>query len=358
MRLRRLGHFSVRTSSSDYPYFDWLRFILASAVVLVHAGIITWFFAGVLAVQSFFALSGWLIGGILLRTKAAALPRFYFNRAARIWIPYFVAVLLLYGLSFLREPITWRWSEFLFYDVTFTRYWFGVLPTEALAFPFMPFHGVGGHFWSISVEEQFYLFAPLLLVLLTPFGRSPILWGVLSVLLAAFGSGFASVSFGVFAACLQQVHKDWHLQTVARIALVVIAVATVIVLYRYEVFRTAPIFALSVVLLLATPGERNDVGVFFGGISYPLYLNHWLGAFIAHSAAKRIWFLGPYESALDYLFAVVVAAILYVVIDLQVHKHRSSFYTAVIGRRVTAVAYSLLAIGLIFGLVRWTWFAS
>jgi peptidoglycan/LPS O-acetylase OafA/YrhL len=348
----------VRTSSSDYPYFDWLRFVLASAVVLVHATIIPWFFAGALAVQCFFALSGWLIGGILLRSNVADLPRFYFNRAARIWIPYFVAVAILYGLSFLREPISWRWMEFLFYDVTFTRYWFGTLPTEALAFAAMPFHGAGGHFWSISVEEQFYLFAPLLLVLLTPIGRSPVLWGVLSVALAGLGSGFASVSVGVFAACLHQVRKDWHLHPVARTALVIVALASFAVLFEYEIFSVTPIFALSVVLLCAIPGERSHAGIFFGGISYPLYLNHWLGAFIAHSAAKRIWFLTPYETMLDYLFAVLLGAILYVGIDFQVHKYRASFYSQLAGRRVTMAAYALLAIGVAFGVVRWTWFGN
>src|SRR6185312_3219211 len=160
-------------------------------------------------------------------------------------------------LSYLREPITWRWSEFLFYDVTFTRYWFGTLPTEALAFPFMPFGGAGGHLWSISVEEQFYLFAPLLIVLLPPFGRSPVLWGALTVVLAGFGSGFASVSAGVFAACLQQIHKDWHLHPAARAALVAAAIVSFTILFQYEIFRLAPIFALSVVLLLAVPGQRT-----------------------------------------------------------------------------------------------------
>jgi peptidoglycan/LPS O-acetylase OafA/YrhL len=49
--------------------------------------VIPWDTAANLAVQIFFALSGWLIGGILLRTDVQDLPRFYFNRATRIWIP-------------------------------------------------------------------------------------------------------------------------------------------------------------------------------------------------------------------------------------------------------------------------------
>jgi peptidoglycan/LPS O-acetylase OafA/YrhL len=73
----------------NYPLFDWLRFLLASVVVLGHANFVTWDHAGNLAVQVFFALSGFLIGGILLTTRRAELPHFFFNRATRIWIPTF-----------------------------------------------------------------------------------------------------------------------------------------------------------------------------------------------------------------------------------------------------------------------------
>src|SRR5690349_15809326 len=61
--------------TQECALFDWLRFLLASAVVLAHEGVFGWPQIGNLAVQVFFALSGWLIGGILLRTKPAELPR-------------------------------------------------------------------------------------------------------------------------------------------------------------------------------------------------------------------------------------------------------------------------------------------
>lgn len=48
----------------SYPWFDLLRFVLASIVVLGHAGFtFAPFLTGGLAVSVFFALSGWLIGG-------------------------------------------------------------------------------------------------------------------------------------------------------------------------------------------------------------------------------------------------------------------------------------------------------
>ena len=138
----------------SFPYFDWLRFVLASAVALFHERIIPWEQASNFAVQVFFALSGWLIGGILLRSDRSALPRFYFNRATRIWIPYVVAVAVLYLLAAAREPVTSAFFQFLAFDLTFTHnYFIDIVPSVVAT---MPLKGTGNHFWSISVEEQFY----------------------------------------------------------------------------------------------------------------------------------------------------------------------------------------------------------
>jgi peptidoglycan/LPS O-acetylase OafA/YrhL len=70
---------------AGYPIFDWLRFVLASIVALDHVDLIAHSeITGNLAVQVFFSLSGWLIGGILLNSRFEQLPRFFFNRATRI----------------------------------------------------------------------------------------------------------------------------------------------------------------------------------------------------------------------------------------------------------------------------------
>src|SRR4051794_30350860 len=53
-------------SAVYYPWFDWLRLVCASIVVLQHNDAFPWPRAGSFAVVVFFALSGWLIGGILL----------------------------------------------------------------------------------------------------------------------------------------------------------------------------------------------------------------------------------------------------------------------------------------------------
>src|SRR4029078_9531921 len=114
------------------------------------------------------------------------------------WIPYFFAVAALYALSATRDPITTRWLEFLFYYATFTHNWFSLRPDAATALAQMPLKGTGNAFWSISVEEQFYLVAPLIIVAATRLGRSPITWILISATLWFFQLvDFASISLGV-----------------------------------------------------------------------------------------------------------------------------------------------------------------
>lgn len=99
----------IMQKNQYYPWFDWLRALLAIAVMFTHEGLSPWNQSGNFAVQVFFALSGWLIGGILLKISLKDLPRFYFNRALRIWAPYYIALLLLITASLLKEPITLKW---------------------------------------------------------------------------------------------------------------------------------------------------------------------------------------------------------------------------------------------------------
>ena len=133
----------------DFPLLDWLRFVLASTVLLTHEGIKYGPVNGGLAVAVFLALSGWLIGGILFKSDRGDLPRFFYNRATRIWAPYLTAIILLYGAAAAREGIDGNWLKYLFYDVTFTHYNFAEFPRASLE---MPLKGTGNAFWSLSVE--------------------------------------------------------------------------------------------------------------------------------------------------------------------------------------------------------------
>ncbi|WP_118856795.1 acyltransferase family protein [Sphingomonas mesophila] len=331
-----------------YPYFDWLRFALASAVALGHEGIITWEHAGNFAVQVFFALSGWLIGGILLRCEPNNLSRFYFNRATRIWIPYVFAVAAIYLLGAARDGLTPNFFKFLFFDLTFTHNFFIEKIPEVTST--MPLEGTGTHLWSISVEEQFYLAAPLLIVFLR-FGRTLWFWGLIAVVAYLTASWYASISLGVLAVVAQARFGDWHRRALSRVAFAVMSIGAIALAFVEPATYPwiAPPAAIGIVLLLSIPGERSPVGEFFGGMSYPFYLYHWVGMFAANFIAKKVAL--PSVGWTAYSIAVVVGAVAYVVVDRNIMRYRGDWYTPRRGWILAITAYTLFVAGLIGG---WT----
>lgn len=332
--------------TGSFPYFDWLRFVLASMVALAHEQIIGWENAGNFAVQVFFALSGWLIGGILLRTELRGLPRFYYNRGTRIWIPYVIAVAAIYVLSALRDPMTVHYFKFLFYDLTFTHNWF--IPKVPAVIELMPLQGTGTHFWSISVEEQFYLAAPLLIVLL-PFGRSIRFWLLVALAANVTQSWYGAISLGVLAAVVRCKYGDWQL---TRAGLVVTATAaavsaTIMLIFSDSYAWSAPPLAAAIVLLTSWQGKRGAVGRFVGGMSYPLYLYHWTGMFGANFLSKRLSLWLPSLGWTAYCIALAVGSLAYVLVDQKVMRLRSTLYRPAAGTALMITAYSLLAAGVI-----------
>ena len=112
---------------------------------------------GGLGVECFFVLSGFLITLILLDTKDRNLPfrkalgHFYTRRVLRIFPAYYATLLLgLWIFPPMREVFNWH----ALYLSNLYPLWHDT------------FAPIGGHFWSLSVEEQFYLFWPLIVLLL------------------------------------------------------------------------------------------------------------------------------------------------------------------------------------------------
>jgi peptidoglycan/LPS O-acetylase OafA/YrhL len=123
---------------------------------------------GDIGVWLFFVLSGFLITRILARARSeiesglatvpGSLGRFYLRRTARIFPPYYLLLILLAVISLL-GPIEY------FGAVEKLAYF--LYATNILVAHRGQWIGAFGHFWSLAVEEQFYLaLAPL--VLLTP----------------------------------------------------------------------------------------------------------------------------------------------------------------------------------------------
>jgi peptidoglycan/LPS O-acetylase OafA/YrhL len=142
------------------PTLNGLRAIAVWLVVLGHWTRLP-FPVGEMGRITFFVLSGYLISGIIWKQQvhpgaapgwSRRLRTFYARRVLRILPPYYLALLLgaALPLATLREYPAWF-----------------VLPFSNLLFYRLQHWGEGvGHYWTMAVDEQFYLVWPLLLGLL------------------------------------------------------------------------------------------------------------------------------------------------------------------------------------------------
>lgn len=152
---------------SNRPYFpalDGLRGLAILLVVLYHNfGFIRHSHFGWLGVDLFFVLSGFLITGILIDTvnKKNFLRSFYMKRVLRIFPLYYLCLIVF--LIILPQiasinPLLEYYTDNQWWMWTYLQNWLFIFKpgttTDALH-----------HMWSLAVEEQFYLFWPLIILL-------------------------------------------------------------------------------------------------------------------------------------------------------------------------------------------------
>jgi peptidoglycan/LPS O-acetylase OafA/YrhL len=159
---RRSAHTGFR------PDIEGLRAVAVLAVVLFHADI-PGVGGGFVGVDVFFVISGYLITGLLWRevstTGTVGLRRFYGARARRL-LPASatVGVLTLIGAAVLLPPLQVGSviRDGIASAVYVGNYWFILDDVDYFArlMPPSPFQ----HYWSLGVEEQFYLVWPALMI--------------------------------------------------------------------------------------------------------------------------------------------------------------------------------------------------
>jgi peptidoglycan/LPS O-acetylase OafA/YrhL len=156
---------TVELSGAYRPDIDGIRAFAVTAVVLFHAGI-TRMHGGFIGVDVFFVISGYLISGIILRglrNDRFSLAGFYVRRINRI-LPALLLVMLvtvlLGWLVMFAEEFTVL-GKHTFAGSTFSSNFFFRREQGYFDSRDRPLL----HLWSLAVEEQFYLFWPLLLLL-------------------------------------------------------------------------------------------------------------------------------------------------------------------------------------------------
>ncbi|MFE1444668.1 acyltransferase family protein [Streptomyces sp. NPDC058739] len=290
-----------------------LRAVAVSLVALSHAGV-TQIAGGYIGVDVFFVISGFLITSLMLRehqrSGKIALGKFYARRALRL-LPASTLVVLatLAGSWLFLGPL--RFADYAkdaiasaWYVVNFRLADAGTdyFNTDVPPSPFQ-------HFWSLAVEEQFYLIWPIVLIVALKLFRRRALLAI--PLLALAAASFAvnldltatSPSWAYFASQ----GRIWELAVGALLALAahrlheipqpiaavlswagLAAIAYGAVAFdestRFPGYNAVvPVVGAAAVLACGAAGGRYGAGallslrpaVWIGGISYAWYLWHW-----------------------------------------------------------------------------------
>jgi peptidoglycan/LPS O-acetylase OafA/YrhL len=286
------------------PDIDGLRAIAVMLVVLYHA------FpdampGGFVGVDIFFVISGFLITGIIAREldqKRFSLLGFYNRRIRRIF-PALIVVLctvLVLGWLWMLPAAYTQLSSDVFASAAFLAniallLQSGYFDVEAARKPLL-------HLWSLGIEEQFYLFWPLILMLAARMRLS--LFAVAGVIgVASFALNVALIGSHPVATFYLPFTRAWELLAGAALAcgwiklnqsaiannwraglgiLLVATAATVLDTSSAFPGWWAVLPVLGGALLLSAPAAwgcrhvlASPVMVFVGLISYPLYLWHW-----------------------------------------------------------------------------------
>ena len=295
------------------PDIDGLRAVSIISVLLFHFEIAA-FSGGFVGVDIFFVISGFLIGSIIINESRAgtfSLRNFYDRRIRRIFPALFLVVFVCAAYCFffyLPDQFTAFGSSILYASIFLSNLFFLKDGTNYFVdnFDVKPLL----HTWSLSIEEQFYLLFPLIVIALFRMKDARrrdglLLCTVIALCLLSFTASVSLSTSKPMAAFFATHSRVWELMlgvllavgrvpvpkdTVLRQLLGVVGaaliVASVLLLTRetpYPGFYALGPCVGAALLILAGAGGTHMFGallasppfVFVGKISYSLYLWHW-----------------------------------------------------------------------------------
>ena len=294
----------MKATTSKILEIQGLRALAATLVLIFHARFIS---GGFIGVDIFYVISGFLITGLLLKelnsSGRISLKAFYLRRSKRLLPASFLVLFVTALFAWLVLPPISRGSigrDLIATTLYISNYLFAWWQNDyqnlnATPSPFI-------HYWSLAVEEQFYLFWPLFIIALAKLkSRRKFLIGFSTVTFVTFALGVWLTIVAPIWAFYSLPTRAWELSIGALIALLpalrkqspLLAVIGVTALGASALWfnesTTFPgTYALLPVLgtaaLLSSIGAwpqplnwlaTNRISVWLGKISYPLYLWHW-----------------------------------------------------------------------------------
>ncbi|UWF49131.1 acyltransferase [Pseudomonas sp. N3-W] len=360
---------------------DGLRAIAVIAVVLFHFGV-PGFTGGFVGVDVFFVISGYLITSIIWNQRQAgrfSFIDFWARRARRILPALFVMMLAVLAVGwFLLAPKDYeelgrsvRYQATFISNLLFMRQ-DGYFDVASDLKPLL-------HTWSLAVEEQFYIFFPLLLTLLSSRLRH---WrmGLFSLLLVSFGLSVWAVAHHPEQAFFLLPMRAWELLAGAMLAvapartlrltpmaaqLISLIGAAMILLAVFCYDKTTPfpgaaalLPTVGVIALIWANGHRQTlisrllstrVLVGLGLISYSWYLWHWpVFVFSRYASVDEP---GPIDIAGLILLTLVLGYLSWQFVETPFRERR-----LLAGRQqiLAAAGIGILVIGLAGQALRWT----
>lgn len=363
------------------PEIDGLRTLAVIPVLLFHAGFgLSGGFAGV---DVFFVISGYLIGAGILREAEAGrfgYLAFWQRRLRRLfpaWAVVMIATILLSAFT-LVPPHLRDLGECLLYQPVFAAnvYFWRQTGYFETASEFQPLL----HTWSLAVEEQFYVFLPLVLLPLIRFGRK-ITLGVIVVLsiVSLFVSSYFAVRYPSFGFFMLPA-RIWELNLGVILALLPLAkfrlerVAGMIawigisgIVLSYLGFdgntpfpsytALLPCVGTALVVLASTYGCGCGCGsarkllahplpVWIGKISYPLYLWHWpVIVFV-----RYLWIDEPPPAVMvaSLLLSTLLAWLTYRFVEVPIRTKQRLATGKALSKVAAGAAGMILLTGLLF----------
>ncbi|HEX8753244.1 MAG TPA: acyltransferase family protein [Solirubrobacterales bacterium] len=293
-----------RPQDSRFPYLpgiDALRALAVLAVFFYHAGV-GWLPGGFLGVDVFFVISGYLITSLLLREFRAGghvrLGRFWLRRARRLLpaVGVLIAVTMVLAALFRSSQLDQARGDALASLLYFAN-WHFVFAHQSYFEQFQN-PSLFTHLWSLSVEEQFYLFWPLIFAAgMKLFGRGKLLVGVLAGALGSLVLAWILFHPGSDAS---RVYYGTDTHAVGLLAGVALALVwSPIELRRHRsgplvgpILDGVGVLALGYVVLNLLHVHDYDLALWHGGYLWLAIATALLLAALAHPAARLGGLLG------------------------------------------------------------------